>query len=108
MEIKCLECGKLVVQTIGKRKKEYCGATCRTKYWKKTKDAGKEKRKPGRPQKSTLLQDKPIPEAKSKASSIIVKQKAETNGSPKNDPQMPSGLSKADTLKWHRAQKFNQ
>ena len=56
MEIKCLECGKKVVQTPGKRKKEYCDSTCRTKYWKKSKDlalkqAGKVKKGRGRPKK---------------------------------------------------------
>jgi|SRR5215469_13136153 len=54
MEIKCLECGKSVKQTPGKRKKEYCGPTCRTKFWKKQKDAGKEKRQPGRPKKAQI------------------------------------------------------
>lgn len=54
MEIKCLECGKPVPQTFGKRKKEYCNSTCRTKFWKKKKDAGKEKKGPGRPKKAFI------------------------------------------------------
>lgn len=54
MEIKCLQCDKVVPQTSGKRKKEYCGPTCRTKYWKKKKDAGKEKKGRGRPKKEII------------------------------------------------------
>jgi AT hook motif len=75
MEIKCLECNKSVPQTLGKRTKIFCGSTCRTKYWKKEKDAGKEKKKRGRPKKditaspkkvydaakSTKVQDEPKP-----------------------------------------------
>lgn len=64
MEIKCLECDKPVPQTPGKRKKEYCGSTCRTKYWKKKKDAGKEKGKPGRPKKAKIVGGLPDKEVK--------------------------------------------
>lgn len=60
METKCLECGNSVPQTLGKRKKEYCGSTCRTVYWKKKKQKGKPKRGPGRPPKAPIIE--PIPE----------------------------------------------
>lgn len=50
-EIKCLQCGKPVKQTSGKRKKEYCGSTCRSLHWKEKQQAGKPKRGPGRPPK---------------------------------------------------------
>jgi hypothetical protein len=48
---KCLECGKDVTQTVGKRKKEYCGNTCRVKFYLKKKNEGKPKVKRGRPVK---------------------------------------------------------
>ena len=50
----CLECGKEVPQTAGKRKKEYCGNTCRVKFYLKKKNEGKPKGKRGRPKKSEL------------------------------------------------------
>jgi hypothetical protein len=60
MEVKCLECGKKVPQTPGKRKKEYCGPTCRTKFWKKKRDAGKEKKSRGRPKRVAVVENKPV------------------------------------------------
>jgi hypothetical protein len=66
MEVKCLECGKPVEQTPGKRKKEYCGPTCRTTFWKKKKNAGKEKRGPGRPKKNAEAKTKPVTPAETK------------------------------------------
>jgi hypothetical protein len=79
MEIKCLECGKPVPQTPGKRKKEYCNSTCRTTLWKKKKNAGKEKRGPGRPKKNAEAKTKPVtpPETKNKPE---VKPKEDTAG----------------------------
>jgi hypothetical protein len=35
--IKCLECGLEVPQIEGKRKKVFCGSTCRSNYWAKNK-----------------------------------------------------------------------
>jgi hypothetical protein len=108
MEIKCLECGLLVPQTPGKRKKEYCGPTCRTKCWKKKKDAGKDKKRPGRPPKYPVIQNKPVvPLVKE---NIIVEPKThpEAPKSPKREQEMPSGLSKTDMLKWHKAQNYNR
>lgn len=54
METKCLECGKPVPQTEGKRAKSYCDNTCRVTYWKKQKRvaSGVPTRSPGRPKKS--------------------------------------------------------
>lgn len=50
----CLECGAEVPQTAGKRKKEYCGNTCRVKFYLKKKNEGKPKGKRGRPKKSEV------------------------------------------------------
>lgn len=55
MNLHCLQCGKPVPQTPGKRAKSYCNNTCRVTYWKKQKEAisGIKKRKPGRPPRIT-------------------------------------------------------
>lgn len=33
MEKNCKQCGKKLELTPGKRPKDFCGATCRSKYW---------------------------------------------------------------------------
>jgi hypothetical protein len=33
----CLNCGKDLVQTPGKREKQFCGSKCRISYWQKEK-----------------------------------------------------------------------
>lgn len=45
---KCLECGSELTQTVGKRKKMYCGDTCRVKYFLKKKNEGRVYKKRGR------------------------------------------------------------
>lgn len=35
--MKCLECKKDLVQTAGKRAKQFCNSTCRSNYWQKAK-----------------------------------------------------------------------
>lgn len=49
----CLECGKKLIQTPGKRAKQFCNTTCRSNYWQKKKrqEAGRGGRKYGRPAK---------------------------------------------------------
>jgi hypothetical protein len=48
----CLNCGKKVKQTKGKRVKQYCNAECRQKHWqKKNREANPPARGPGRPPK---------------------------------------------------------
>lgn len=55
----CLECGKPVKQTAGKRAKMYCNPSCRSKYFVKQKKADNPNpRKPGRPKKETI----PLPD----------------------------------------------
>lgn len=55
--MKCLNCGKPVKQTPGKRTKTYCDANCRQKHWlKKSKEANPSKRGPGRPKKTSVIQ----------------------------------------------------
>lgn len=50
--MKCLNCGKAVKQTTGKRAKTYCNEKCRQTHWqKKNKEAHPPARKPGRPKK---------------------------------------------------------
>lgn len=50
--MECLNCGKKVKQTKGKRAKQYCNADCRQKHWlKKKKATDPSKRGPGRPPK---------------------------------------------------------
>lgn len=51
----CLECGKELTQTPGKRAKLFCNVTCRSNYWQKQKrkDAPLKKGSPGRPKKNT-------------------------------------------------------
>lgn len=31
----CLNCGKIIQQTPGKRKRQFCNSTCRSNYWQK-------------------------------------------------------------------------
>jgi DNA-directed RNA polymerase subunit M/transcription elongation factor TFIIS len=33
----CLNCGKILVSTEGKREKKFCNSTCRSNYWQKEK-----------------------------------------------------------------------
>jgi endogenous inhibitor of DNA gyrase (YacG/DUF329 family) len=33
----CLECKKEVIQTPGKRERQFCNSTCRSNYWQKAK-----------------------------------------------------------------------
>jgi hypothetical protein len=72
MELKCLECGNPVAQTPGRRKKEYCGSTCRSLHWKKKQEAGKPKRRPGRPTKETKYNPPTGPEIKKKVSPTAI------------------------------------
>lgn len=37
MVIQCKECGKVLEQIKGKRKREFCGSTCRSNFWQKLK-----------------------------------------------------------------------
>ena len=108
MEIKCLQCGRQVPQTPGKRKKEYCGPTCRTKFWKKKKDAGKVKKGPGRPKKETVVQNKLIEAPIEGKQAVIPKPRPEAIKPSPQEQEIPSGLSKTDMLKWHRAKNFNR
>lgn len=39
--IKCLFCGNIVLQSAGKRKKEYCNNTCRSNFWYNKNKKGK-------------------------------------------------------------------
>lgn len=45
----CLNCGKALKNTKGKRPKKFCNTSCRSSYGQKKKRAGKEPGKPGRP-----------------------------------------------------------
>lgn len=66
--MKCLNCGKAVKQTQGKRAKTYCDEKCRQTHWqKKNKEAHPPARKPGRPKKETV-----IPEEEVMAEKIII------------------------------------
>lgn len=50
--MECLNCGKPVRQTPGKRAKKYCDADCRQRHWlKKKKEIDPPTRGPGRPKK---------------------------------------------------------
>lgn len=33
----CPNCGNIVPQTVGKRKKDFCNTTCRSNFWQKQK-----------------------------------------------------------------------
>jgi hypothetical protein len=50
----CLECGKEVPQTKGRRERLFCNNTCKSKYWRKNKksDGMVPAMGPGRPKKS--------------------------------------------------------
>ena len=37
MEIQCKECGEILSQKEGKRKREFCDSTCRSNFWQKEK-----------------------------------------------------------------------
>jgi hypothetical protein len=51
----CLNCGKDLVNTPGKKVKQFCGISCRSNYWQKKKrnENGLSAKKPGRPKKAT-------------------------------------------------------
>lgn len=72
----CLECGKELVQIIGKRAKKFCNVTCRSNYWQKQKRnaEGLVFRKAGRPKKNTP--DPPPPTEEILAAFISPKQDA--------------------------------
>lgn len=56
----CLECGKELTQTPGKRAKQFCNVTCRSNYWQKQKRKDKPQKKgvAGRPiKKNTGIQN---------------------------------------------------
>jgi hypothetical protein len=50
----CLNCGKEVKQTPGKRAKAYCDPNCRQRHWLKN-NKKKSGRGPGRPKKTPLI-----------------------------------------------------
>jgi hypothetical protein len=54
----CLECGKEVPQTKGRRERLFCNNTCKSKYWRKNKksDGTVPTRGPGRPPKKNNLE----------------------------------------------------
>lgn len=81
----CLECGVQVLQTEGKRKKEYCGNTCRVKFYLKKKNKGKPKGKRGRPLKTTSKP--PLPPSDDKPKDKPSKPK----NIPANEPKEGSG-----------------
>jgi len=111
MEIKCLECGNSVAQTPGRRKKEYCGSTCRSLHWKKKQQAGKSKRSPGRPKKEVVngvdIQSK-IAEVKAK-----LPQRPALRGNTESSPEeymghkIPAGLKGIDLSIWKAEIKEN-
>jgi len=108
----CLECGKEVTQTAGKRKKEYCGNTCRVKYYLKKKNEGKPKGKRGRPKKLLTIPPKSLIKKGEKATKLLNKffEKEFPNKPPdkptikyaheENKPTMPKGLSLMQQLEW--------
>lgn len=51
----CLNCGNELVNTPGKKPKQFCGISCRSNYWQKKKrdESGPSAKKPGRPKKIT-------------------------------------------------------
>src|SRR5574337_71101 len=52
----CLNCGKDLIQTPGKRAKQFCDGNCRTRYWQKEKSAQKKAAKiPINPSKAIPL-----------------------------------------------------
>lgn len=55
----CLECGKELIQTPGKRPKQFCNVTCRSNYWQKKNRAEKERGKPGRPKNTPIVTPPP-------------------------------------------------
>jgi len=59
----CLECGKEVPQTKGRRERLFCNNTCKSKYWRKNKksDGTVPQRGPGRPPKKNNLEHEILP-----------------------------------------------
>lgn len=41
----CKQCNKELIQTEGRREKEFCDSTCRSKYWYGQNKKGKKKKK---------------------------------------------------------------
>jgi hypothetical protein len=90
---KCLECGSELSQTVGKRKKMYCGNTCRVKYFLKKKNEGRVYKKRGRKPKPTTsigVLREAIQNMGNTPIAVSVKEK----------PQMPKGLSLDERIKW--------
>lgn len=52
---KCLNCGKEVIQTPGKKEKKYCDAKCKQQHWHKLRAAKKDTVKISREEYELLL-----------------------------------------------------
>ncbi len=52
----CLECGKEIAQTTGKRARIFCNSTCRSNYWQKKK---RESKKYDSPKLTKIFNDEP-------------------------------------------------
>lgn len=70
----CLECNTELIQTPGKRPKQYCGNACRVKYHLKKKNKNKPKGKKGRPagskNKNPVTNSIPLPKDYSKVKNV--------------------------------------
>lgn len=89
-KIECKECGNEIEQTEGKKKKEYCGNTCRVKYWQKKKRQNEPPKKRGRKPKTEIA----IPEPNEPVIEIL----------PTGD-KMPENLDWKEQLEWNRLNK---
>jgi hypothetical protein len=76
----CKNCGEPIVQTPGKRAKEFCDSTCRSNYWQIKNRLGKIGLSPPKPQPN-----KPTKKAKA-APKVVPKKEPTKTGKPEPRP----------------------
>ena len=57
--MKCLECKNDLIQTQGKRERQFCNSTCRSNFWQKAKRKVAENNKPENKKKINEARNQP-------------------------------------------------
>lgn len=97
---KCKTCGKELIHEKGKRKKEYCGNTCRSSYWVKVNKKPKVKTIPIKEWEEIQKKLKGISD---KTENKVPEQKEKQISIKKSDNDvMPENLNWKEKLDWKR------
>ena len=106
----CLNCGKELQQTPGKRIKKFCDNTCRSSYWNKHNKDRKTVSVPVEEwnkiqAKLKLLKEKPVNPVGDfvdleKSVEVTTKSKLEKKEAKSTTEEMPKGLSLAEQIEW--------